>query len=243
MTLSNVQPVYPNGIFPWTDRVDEEDIDFANDINSTVADLESVETTLGTTPQIEPSPPSGNPITYPTVSARISDAMDNSQLPYVSLGASTFTCPNNTSGNLIPYQRNLDPFNSYNGTDITAPASGWWIINTVQTWNWWNDGYSHHMLCLNGFGNILHEDFVNWEFPGNLFPTGLPVPVQLLQPRWWQFGKRNIRTTVTWQGPLHEGDRLSVLAENGTSNPAHVLSGLSFKGIMIRTITGTFTSG
>lgn len=244
MPISNVQPVYPAGIFPWTDRVDQQNIDFAEDINSVAAEVESIENTIGTQPQVEPNPPQGGaPINYPSLSARISDAMDNAQLPYVSLGSSSFTCPNNTSGTFIPYQVHIDPFNCYNGNDVTCPASGWWIVSTVQTWGWWNDGYSHHVLCLNGFSNILHEDFIDWEFPGNLFPSGLSVPIQLLTPRWWQFGKRNIRSTVTWQGALHKGDRLSVLAENGTSNPAHVISGLNLKAIMVRTITGNFTSG
>jgi hypothetical protein len=243
MTISNVQPVFPNGIFPWVDKVDQQDIDFAEDVNSIAAEVESVENTIGTTPQVESNPPTGNPVTYSTVSARISDAMDNAQLPYVSLSSSSFTCPNNSAGNFIPYQVHLDPFNCYNGTDIACPANGWWFVSTVQTWNWWNDGYSHHMLCLNGFGNILHEDFVNWEFPGNLYPGGLSQPVQLITPRWWQFGKRNIRTQVMWQGALHKGDRLSVLAENGTSNAQHVINGLTLKASMLRTISGNFVSG
>lgn len=243
MTLSNIVPVYPNGIFPWVDRVDQQDIDFAEDINSVAAEVESIENVIGENPQIEPKPPSGSPIAYSSISSRISDAMNNTQLPVVSLGASSFTCPNNTAGNLIPYQIDLDPFNCYNGTDVVCPVSGWWFVSTVQTWNWWNDGYSCHRLCLNGFGNILHEDFVDWEFSGNLFPNGLPLPVQLLEPRWWQFGKRSRRTSVMWQGPLHKGDRFSVLSENGTSNAAHVIQGLTLKAACLKTLTGTFTSG
>lgn len=244
MPISNVQPVYPDGIFPWTDRVDQQDIVFAEDVNPIVAEIESIENTIGTTPNIEPSPPQGGgPVTYSSISSRITAAMDNSNLPVVSLGNSSFTCPNDSSGTLIPWQIRFDPFNCYNGTDVTAPASGWWIVTANHSWNWWNDGYSHHMLCLNGFGNILHEEFVDWEFSGNLVPVTTQVPSFFITPRWWLFGKRPRRTTVTWQGLLNKGDRLSVLAENGTSNPAHVLTGLNFKAIMIKTVSGTFTSG
>src|SRR6185437_10073479 len=119
-----------------------------------------------------PKPPQGGaPITYSSISTRISDAMDNANLPVVSLGNSSFTCPNTTSGSLFPWFVHFDPFNCYNGTDITAPAAGWWIVTATTNWSWWSDGFSHHMLCLNGFGNILHEEFLDWEFSGNQVPV------------------------------------------------------------------------
>ena len=244
MSLSNIKPTYPNGILPWTDRVDGQSVDFAEDINTTVADLESVETTLGTNPQIESSPPTGNSIKYSSVSARISDAMDNSQLPYVSLNRSTFTLPNSTGGTLLGYVVALDPYYSFNGTDFAAPASGWWVLTSTHSWQWYGDGYSHHFITLNGSGNILDEKFIDWEFPGNTLPsnegTGI-IPITV--PRFWQFGKRNVITSCTWQGALNKGDRISVYAENGTSNPAHVIQGLTLKGTMTRKINGSFASG
>jgi len=258
MTLSNVQAVYPDGIFPWVDRVDEQDIVFAEDVNPLAAEIESIEQTIGTTPQIEPNPPQGGtPITYSSISSRISAAMDNSNLPVVSLGNSSFTCPNNTVGNLLPYFRRFDPFNCYNGSDVTVPASGWWIVTSTQTWDWWSDGYSCHRLCLNGIGGIIHEQFIDWEFSGNLVPNNpqfgvvdgqiVPVPtgsrLPNVFPRYWEFGKRPRQTTTTWQGLLNAGDRLSSTAENGTSNASHSISNMSFKAIMIKTVTGSFTSG
>src|SRR6266478_5160794 len=93
MTLSNVKPVYPNSIFPWLDRVDNQDIDFANDINSVVAEVESTETILGTRPQVEAAPPTGGAVSYSTVSSRISDAMTNAQMPFASLTMSSLTVP------------------------------------------------------------------------------------------------------------------------------------------------------
>ncbi len=240
MTLSNVQAVYPNGVLPWTDRVDEVNIVFAEDVNPLAAEIEAIETSIGTTPNVEPSPPNGSSaITYPTLSSRVTDAMDNAQLPVVVLGNTTFTCPNNTSGTLVPHQRRFDPFNCFNGTDFTAVAAGWWVVTGTMTWDWWSDGYSDHRLCLNGFSNYLCHNQINWEFPGNTIPDGS----DLVTPRWWQFGKRSISTTVNWQGLLNKGDRLSMLAENGTSNPSHTITNISYKAIMIRTVSGSFTSG
>jgi hypothetical protein len=244
MPISNIQPVYPDGIFPWVDRVDQQDIDFAEDINSVAAEVEAIETTVGETPQIEPNPPSGNgPINYSSISTRITDAMNNTNLPTVKLNNSSFTCGNNSSGFLVPFFVDFDPFECYNGTDITVPASGWWIVTSTHTVDWWNDGYWHHYLCFNGLGNILDDDLIDWQFSGNLFPTGLSLPVQLLQPRWWQFGKRSRTTRTTWQGLLHKGDRLSTFTENGTSNSNHVARGLSIAAIMVKAVSGNFTSG
>jgi hypothetical protein len=244
MTQSNVQPIYPQGIFPWTDRVDEENIVFAEDVNPLAAEIESIETTIGTTPNVEPYPPQGgSPLVYSSISSRISDAMDNAQLPTVKLSNSSITCNNNNAGFLCPFFVDFDPYRCYNGTDITVPASGWWIVSSTHTVNWWNDGYWHHYLCFNGFGNILHDDLIDWEFSGNLQPSYSGFPAPIVQPRWWQFGKRSRSTQTTWQGLLHEGDRLSTYVENGTSDAAHVATGLSISAIMIKTVTGSFTSG
>lgn len=244
MTLSNVQAVYPAGVFPWVDRVDQQDIVFAEDVNPLAAEIEAIETNVGTTPNVESSPPNGGQaITYPTLSSRVSDAMDNAQLPICTLGSPSFTCPNNTSGSLIPHQRRFDPFNCYNGTDFTAVASGWWVVTGTMVWDWWSDGYSEHRLCLNGFNNYIDCHSLDWEFSGNQIPQAEIFPQPIVTPRWWEFGKRPKGTSVTWQGLLNKGDRLSMLAENGTSNPGHTITNVSFKAIMIRTVSGNFTSG
>src|ERR1700744_5270147 len=120
MTTSNVNPVYPSGVFQWTDRVDNQSIDYANDINSTVAEVEAIETTLGTNPQIETGIPAGAPVTYNTVSARITDPMTNVNLPYVSLISNSVPVPYNSAGIRCPFKANLDPYHCYNGTDITV---------------------------------------------------------------------------------------------------------------------------
>lgn len=250
MALSNVQPVYPSGIFPWTDRVDNQSIDFANDINSTVAEVEMLETILGTNPQIETGIPAGIPITYPTVSARITDAMNGTNLPYVSLTANSVPVTYNSAGVLCPFKTNLDPYSCYNGTDITIPASGWWNITSVATWSWYNTGYLHHSCCLNGSANVLHDHIFDCQFSGNIqglvySPNGNPVQGSNLTPRFYQYGKRQFTTKTEFSGLLHAGDRISIYLENGTGHANITVPAVNLRGVLLRTLppTVTFTSG
>jgi hypothetical protein len=234
--MTSVQPVFPNGILSWTDRVDEVNVVFAIDPNSLAADLISVENTLGTNPQIEPSPPLGTPITYPSVSNRITDAMNCAQMPVCSLTQAQLQCPNTSGGIFNPYRVAYDPYRCFNGTDFTCPADGWWVITTTQTWSWWNVGYSHHGICFNGLSNILCDHLINWEFPGNDTFDGIPG-------RWQQFGLRPMTSYLTWQGLCHAGDRFSGLSENGTTNASQVITGLTLKACMVKGVAGNFTSG
>jgi hypothetical protein len=234
--MTSVQAIYPNAIFSWTDKVDEVNVVFAVDPNSIAADLIAVENTLGTNPQTEPSPPLGNPVTYTSVSARITDAMNCAQMPVAEISSASATCPNTIGGQVNQYRKIYDPYGAFNGVDITIPADGWWIITTTQTWSQWDSGYSHHSLCLNGIGNILCDHLVNWEFPGNSTFNGIPG-------RWQQFGLRPITSYTTWQGLCHAGDRFSGVSENGTTNASQNITSLSMKASMIRGVTGNFTSG
>lgn len=234
--MSSVKAIYPNGILSWTDRIDDVNIVFAIDPNTLAAEINSIETVVGTNPQIEKSTPAGGTMAYSTVDARISDAMNNALMPVVSVQASRFSCSNSSERFLNTYTPHYDPHNMFNGTDITVSASGWWVVTTKQTWDWWDVGYSHHCMCLNGLGNILVDHIVDWEFPGNTVFGGIPG-------RWQLFGRRQITSYTTWQGLLNEGDRLSGSSENGTTNPTQNVFDLEIKACMVRSISGQFPSG
>lgn len=234
--MSNVQPIYPNSTFTWTDRIDNQDVDFAEDINAVAAEVISVEKTFGVNPQIESNPPTGTPVSYATANARISDAVNNKLLPVCELINPGIVLNNVSAGTLNTYKVNYDPFNMFNGVDLTLVANGWWIITATQTWFAWDDGYSHMRLCLNGTSNTIDEFLLNWQFPGNAVVSGVAQ-------RWQRFGTRPITTSVHWQGLAHTNDRISVVSENGTSNSSHIVSNLSLKASMLRTVPGTFTSG
>lgn len=245
MSLSNVKPVYPNGIIQWVDRVDNVSIDYANDINSVVSDLESVEITLGANPQVESNPPTGMPITYNTVSDRISDAMSNSNLPVCSLSANQQAFSNVSVGHFNNYQKNYDPYKMHNGTDVTAPINGWYSVNATQVWTWQRNGYVYTALCLNGTSNIISDDLIDWQFSGNVVTGIVGNAVSPGLPRWQQFGLRNRLASLSWEGLLHEGDRLSVTSENGTSTSSVTATNMFLKVACLRTLPSNtqFTSG
>lgn len=250
MANSNIKPIYPNGIFPWTDRVDKQSVDFANDINSVVAEIESVESTIGTAPQTEPGVPTGLPVSYSNVSSRITDAMTNAQLPYCYLLNVLITIPNTSSGVQIPFKSILDPYKCYNGNDITIPANGWWFVSVETTADWRSNGYEYQTLTLNGSGNILDDSLIDWEFSGNVeqvvySPSGNIVEFNPNVPRWQQFGNRSRRMKCEFQGALHKGDRISVYIENGTVQPVPWFNHIKLKAYMLRTIPEaiSFVSG
>lgn len=234
--MSNVVPIYPNAIFSWIDRVDQVNIDFAGDINSVASDLIAVESTLGANPQVESNPPAGGqPVGYPNVSARISDAASAALMPVCILRSGSFIVDNLSSGALTPFNLIYDPYGMFNGTDITITANGWFLFTVHQTWAWWDDGYSHTYLQTNG--NTVEEDLINWEFAGN----GKDPSDQSI-PRWQKFGKRTRIAHLTWQGRCSPGERISVLAENGTSNTAMQVTYTALHVAMLKKLPSTLAA-
>lgn len=239
--MSNVVSVYPNGLFQWIDRIDEVDIDFAGDVNSIASDLISTETTLGTNPQIEKTSPNGSPpVAYSTVDARISDAMNNALVPVCILRSSPFAVNNTSAGVVTPFNLIYDPYNMFNGTDMTINVNGWFIFTVHQTWSWWNDGYVHTYLTTSG--NNVDEHLIDWAFSGNTGAGGFVGPGGQTTTRWQQFGNRPRIAHISWQGRCTTGERVSVLAENGTSNPSLRVSYTAFKCSMIKTLPVSLSS-
>ncbi len=169
-------------------------------------------------------------VTYSTVSQRISDAMSNNQLPVVRLRGVQQNITNNASGILNNYTASYDPYNYYNGTDITIQSTGWWVVENAQRWDWWGDGFVHQTLTLNGKGNVLTEDIIDWAFSGNV----VEVNASSNTPRWQLFGLRPRVSTVSWSGILQKGDRISVYSENGTSNSSFGLDDFVLSAAMLR---------
>ncbi len=208
-------PIYPQSTLPWTPRVDEIDVVWANDVNTLAADLISVESTVGEMPQVEKSPYYGPAVSYATVDARISDTLAGTLHPYVELNASNFYCYNTDRwgasgyGHLNSYNRVYDSGGCYNGSDITVPCSGLWLITGRQTWEWHNNGYCFHHLYCGGNWCCGHR----WDW--NFASTG---------PGYYE-PDRQLTTAFSFLGPLAEGTRVQSVSENGTSrNPYQVIS-------------------
>lgn len=207
-----VQPIFPKAVVPWTDRIDEINTVWANDPNSLAAEVIAVESTLGVMPQVEKSPYTGNPVTYGTVDARVSDVLAGTLQPYCSLTVNDFKVYNNQGagtgyGQYVRYGKNYDPYSYYNGSDITIRATGLYIVNGWQSWEWHNSGFLHHSLFINGVWNA--GDMWQWNFTG----TG---------PQAYT-NNRFATTNFCWVGVIPAGQRLRVVAENGTNkNPYSV---------------------
>ena len=126
------------------------------------------------------------------------------------------------------YFARFDPYGMYNGTDVTVPADGWWIISADQQWEepiGIETGFSLCGLWLNG--GWIHSHCWRWDFPNRtLWPFEFPFGT---------FGYN----TMTWQGLLHKGDRFRVQSHNGTFfNPHHILTG-NLKAAWLRSAAPT----
>lgn len=226
---SNI-PIYPKAIASWTNRVDEEDVVFANDPNSLAAEVISIEKTLGVMPQVEKNPILGNPVTYASVDARLSAIQQAQQLPVCSLYQVLHKVDNffHPDGVLTTFQRVYDPFGMYNGSDIIIPVEGWYIIYSNQLWDWWDSGWNRHGLYFNGKSYLIDEVFARWDISSNV-PGGY----------WWH---RPMAASIVWQGLLKEGVRVSIYQENGTSDRFHNAGKISLKAACVSKVSGTFNN-
>jgi hypothetical protein len=224
------RPIFPEGVITWTDRQDEQDTIWANDPNSIAAETVAIEATLGAMPQVEKTPLAGPQVTYTSVDARLSAMAQGQNLPLVELKNAEFDVANGQGigsqfGQWNSYGTVYDPFGMYNGTDITIPCDGWWLVSIGQYWDWWSQGYHGVWFWIDGVWYRHHHWF--WDFPENN-PTGP-----------WMGGidvERPSHTSVTWQGVLKTGQRLRALSENGSNHTPHRAYNLEFKAACVRSI-------
>lgn len=208
------EALFPKSILPWTDRVDQVDVVWANDVNTLAAEIIAVESDLGEMPQVEKYPYQGNPVAYSTVDARISDVLAGTLHPYVALSATNFYVRNDARygsryGQCNSYNRDYDSGGCYNGSDITVPVSGLWLVVGQQTWEWHDSGYCFHHCYINN--NWCAGDRWDWNF-GSSGPS-------------YYDPSRQLTTYFTYLGPVSAGQRVQAISENGTSrNPYNVLT-------------------
>ena len=225
--------VYPGNVLSWTPRIDEVNVVFANDPNTLAVEVQAIESTVGTTPQIESSPPAGSPVTYPTLSSRVSAAMNGALLPFVSVNnsAGLFLTHGQQSYNHYPAQI-VDPYNIWNGSSLTIPCSGWWTIRSDQRWSQQGGnfgGCNHHFMYCNG--NWFDHDHWNWGDRG----TSPGWPDNVFNGDGW--------TKIRWEGLLNKGDIIQILSVNSTSCDRIKIYNMSLKVFCHRTISTPFISG
>lgn len=207
---------YPKTIASWTNRVDQVDTVWAADPNTLASEILAVETTVGPMPQVEPNSPAWTPVTYSSMSARVSDAMVNGRAPYAELYAANFSVGYGSAlsayGVFNNYSRVEDSWGYYNGSDITIRAPGVYVIDAYQAWEYYTAGYVHLMLGINNV--FARGSLWQWDFPRsgpNVYSAS--------------YGERWAHTEFAWMGKLNTGDRVRVASDNGTPrNPYKVIN-------------------
>lgn len=219
-----VTAVYPNGIVPWSPRVDNQDTIYAKDPNTLAAEIQAVEGALGANPHIEKTRPTGGSVKYTNVDARMHDLLVGGQKPVVylsnpntfyvkassdNIGAKGVPTIGGVPGYVNAYRVSYDPFGYYNGNDITIKATGWYSIWLGQRIYWWSSGVAQLFLLYSGASGEagvaaeIASDFWTWDFPANK-SGGVWI-------------KRNKFMRATWEGPLQKGQRIYGVTWNGTS--------------------------
>jgi hypothetical protein len=204
---------YPNGIASWTNRIDNVNTVWAADPNTLAGELVAVETSVGTNPQIESAPIAGNPITYPSMSARLSDTLSGRQLPYVTVSAQdSFDVRYGSAldgyGQFNVYTHSAsDMWGWYNGSDITVGVSGIYVVDVEQDWEYSTSGYYKLALTINNIN--LRSQVWHWDFPSGSASNYSAN----FAGRQATMGFSTVREFVA-------GTRIRVVSENGTAkNP------------------------
>jgi hypothetical protein len=200
---------YPNSIFFWQPRIDQQNIVFANDPNTLANEIIAVEQVVGVNPQTEKHPPIGTGYTYRTLDSRVSAAMANLEMPFAEFTANQFFI-NQGAQMFQTYRPAYDPFGIFDGQCATIPTTGWWQITAGQKWNQQGDNFiggNAQFLFINGAW--VTAEIWEWD---NFF--GNPA---------YHFASNitsaNGFTRIFWQGVLNKGAKVQMLAVNSTFCP------------------------
>lgn len=225
---------YPNGIFAWTPKQDLVTEVDANDVNSMATEIQGIETIIGTTPQIESSPPVGSAITYATMSSRVSAAMNNANLPVAVLTNAKGIFINAGQQIFNTYTKTYDPYGIFNGSDMTVPCNGYWSIHADQKWNQHGNNFrGGNVLFLYLNGSWISADI--WDWSAAFANTEYNYATNVFNSNGY--------TRVSWEGLLHQGDRVQLLSANSTFCPGIQITNMTLHTHCVKTISGTFTSG
>jgi hypothetical protein len=224
-----VTAVYPNGILPWTPRVNNKDTVWAADPNQLAAEVQAIEGAVGTNPNIEFSPPTGTAITYANMSSRLHDVQLGNQVPVVQLYHGAITLPaefyanqgnvNNAPGRLTSWSVNADPYHFYNGNDVSVPVDGWYVVTMKEYFYWSASGIVMNFLFCGGY-DYVDSDFFNFTFPENFYKTGDYSGTQAPGYGGFEFLPQGKTLRTSWEGALTAGSRVYTAAWNESGSQA-----------------------
>jgi len=162
---------YPQALFSWTNRVNGQTV-YAADPNELAAEVDAIESTLGTNAENEPAPLTNAVSKYATVSARISAAGLQTGHPYVTMVSKNFkvshslTPPFNPGATSKPTGAPGTVYPAYYGTggNLTIQDAGLWHIEVNQIWLNAPSGWVMTDLYV-GSGVVSRDVFSYDQFP------------------------------------------------------------------------------
>jgi hypothetical protein len=223
--------IFPSGIASWVNRINNVNVVWAADPNFLATEIIAIETYIGENPQIEPSPPIGKAVTYSSLSARVTAAMNNANMIGVSMlnDHGFFIQAGQQLFNSYPFVR-YDPYKIWNGTDLTIPVNGWWSIRADQRWNQkGNNFHGQNILFL--YVNGAWVDMEIWDWSNTIAANPYNYPANVLASNGW--------TKLVWMGLLHKGDRVQLLSANGTFCPGIQVTNCTLKAVCLQTLPTT----
>lgn len=209
---------YPASVLAWTNRINSQTV-FAADPNALAAEIDAIETIVGTNPQIESAALSGSTRNFATLSARVSSAMLQNGHPYIQIQRANPWAVSHSNSTTHVTQ---NPYNIVSSTQgnftlsngvVNIQNTGVWLIDAEQRWDYAASGWV--MQELYSGGTVLRRNVFSYsQFPSSGSNT---------------YGERflglNGHTQTTYLGRLTQGTVISVASGNYTSsNPINVNS-------------------
>lgn len=216
---------YPSALLNWTQRVNSQTV-FAADPNTLAAEIDAIETFVGTNPHIESAALTGGTKSYTNLSQRVSQTMLQTGHPYVQLGTTAGPNISYASGSTHVQHIGFNSVNSWpkyiSGGNIVIQDAGVWLINAKVTWDYATSGWVQHILYA-GSGALRRAVFSYDQFPKGGSNN---------------YGERFINqygyTETTFLGKLTAGTVISVSGGNYTNRNPLLIESSSLSAYFLR---------
>lgn len=220
---------YPKSLLNWTARLNSQTV-FAADPNTLAAEIDAIESAVGTMPMNEPSPLTNAVSTFSSMSQRLSAAYLQSGHPYAEISRSAFPVPHSAVLTFNPGNptRPTGPpgvfYPAYISTAgyIQVQDTGVWMVNSNQVWDYATSGWVQNVLYVGG------AQVRRAVFDYSMFPTSGSN----------SFGERFINqygmTSMTWLGRINAGTLVRVASGNYTNRNPLLVESYSLSAYFLR---------
>lgn len=221
---------YPKSLLNWTARVNSQTV-WAADPNSLAAEIDAIETAIGTMPMNEPTPLTNAVAEFSNMSQRITAAYLQSGHPYVDISQSGFKVYHGTALTYAPGAptRPTGPpgtiYPAYIGIsgNLTIQDTGLWMINANTVWDYATAGWVQQVLFVGG------AQARRSVFSYDMFPKSGTN----------SYGERFINqygmTETTWLGRINAGTVIKVGLGNYTNRSPITIEAYGLNAYFLRT--------